>query len=301
MRRILCATDLSEASDEAIRQADELARNSGAALALCHVVPDIQRVHALFPQLHFAEAMAAPELERRAQEALFDRAQSVANRGPDDVEIFVELGTGYAEILARAETWKADLVVTGSRGRGAFARAMLGSVAGQVVRYAHCPVLVARPHAARGVVIAATDLSDAALPAVHAAADEAKRRGAKLVIVHVLELPVPSALWALGSPFGITNVGPSEETMREVHGAARVTLDSALARFGATGEVVIADGDPAAAVLREAESRDAELVVVGTRGRTGIARVALGSVAEKIVQMAASSVLAVRFGDELPT
>jgi universal stress protein E len=297
MKRILCATDLSEASDEAIRQADELARSAGAALALCHVVPDVQSIHPLFPQRHLAEATAAPALERMAHDALLERARTLVGRTPQEIETFVELGIGYAEILARAEAWKADLLVVASRGRTGLARVLLGSVAGQLVRYAHCPVLIARPRAERGIVLAATDLSDAALPALHTAAEEATRRGATLIVMHVLDLVGPAAFWALGSPFGMARAAPSEETMRSVHAAARVTLETALARFGAGGEIVIGDGEPAASILRVADERHPELVVVGTRGRTGLARVALGSVAEKVVQMAATSVLAVRLGD----
>ncbi len=294
MKRVLCATDLSEASDEAIRQADAVARQEGAALALCHVVPDVQRIHALFPQRHLAEALAAPDAERLARDALLERARALTGRGPNEVEAFVELGSGYAEILVRAESWKADLVVAASHGRTGLARVLLGSVATQLVRHAHCPVLIARASAERGIVLAATDLSDASLPAVKAAAAEATRRGATLLVLHVLDLVGPSAFISLGSPFGMASTSPSEETIRAVHSAARVTLESALAGLGASGEIEVADGEAAATILRVADERRAELVVVGTRGRSGLARVALGSVAERVVQLAACSVLAVR-------
>lgn len=302
MQRILCAIDLSEASDEALRQADELARSTGAALAVCHVIPNVQGVHPLFPQRHLDEALGAPELARDARTAMDERVASITGRGPDELEVFVEHGTGYVDIIRRAEIWRADLVVAASLGRTGLARILLGSVASQLVRYAHCPVLVARPPAGpagpagHGVVLAATDLSDAALPAVEAAAAEAVRRKAKLVVVHVLDITPPSSLWALGSPFGMAYAAPSAETLVEVHKAARVTLESALARFGATGETAIVDGEAAVAILREADARNAQLIVVGTRGRTGLTRVALGSVAEKVIERASSSVLAVRLG-----
>ena len=296
MKRILCATDLSEASDEALRQAHEIATSAGALLAVCHVVPDMQRVHPLFPQRHGADATLGLELERRVHVALTDRTKAVTGRGPEQVMIFVEIGAGYAEIVRRAEAWGADLVVAASRGHTGITRMLLGSVASQLVRHAHCPVLIARVPDRQGVVLAATDLSDAALPAVEAAHREALRRKSDLVVVHAVDLAPSSAMWALGSPFGISYAVPSSETLAEVRAAARMTLDGALARFGATGTSVIVEGDPAACILREADARGAELVVVGTRGRTGIARVVLGSVAEKVIQNAACSVLAVRLG-----
>jgi len=114
------------------------------------------------------------------------------------------------------------------------------------------------------------------------------------VIVHALNLSPPSVLLGLGSPFGLAYTGPSTEILADVRSAARETIQSALARFDAEGEIVIADADPGAAVVHLAEERGAALVVVGTRGRTGLSRVALGSVAEKVVHMSPCSVLAVR-------
>ncbi len=293
MKRVLCATDFSEASDEALRQAHEIALGAGAALAVCHVVPDVQRIHPLFPQRHLAEALGAPALEQRARAALIERAEKVTGRGPNEIEIILAIGSGYPEILQHVEEWRADLLVAGGRGHSGLGR-LLGSVASHLVRYASCPVLIARTSAARGVVLAATDLSDAALPAIAAAAEEAVRRNASLVVAHAFDFAGSAGFWALGSPFGLATALLPAEIINEVRDAARATLEGALARFGAKGEIAILEGAPAASILREAEARGAELIVVGTRGRTGFARVALGSVAENVVESAACSVLAVR-------
>jgi nucleotide-binding universal stress UspA family protein len=65
-------------------------------------------------------------------------------------------------------------------------------------------------------------------------------------------------------------------------------------RAGATAEVRVLDGSAAPAIVQVAEEVGAELVVVGTKGRTGVARLALGSVAEEVIRTASTSVLIVR-------
>lgn len=294
MKRILCATDLSEPADEALRQASDLARDVGARLGVCHLLPVANPLHPLSSAPSDSEPLTDPALTARITEALKTRTTSITGRDSSEVEVFVEIGAGYAELLRRAETWRADVVVAASRGLSGLQRVLLGSVASQVVRYAHCPVLVARS-SPKGPVVAATDLSDAALPAVQAAAREAKRREVELVVVHALGLSPAAAMWAaLGTPFGAAYSIPSAETVARVQAAARTTLEAALARFDIDGTIVVPDGSAATSIVVEAERREASLVVVGTHGRTGFARVALGSVAEKVIQNAHCSVLAVR-------
>lgn len=300
MKRILCATDFSEASDEALRQADAIARARGAALGVCHVVPNLQAVHPLFPQDNAGSALQAADLEGRAAAALAERVTTVTGRAKDEVTLHVAVGAGYAEIIRVAERWSAELVVVGSHGRSGLKRLLLGSVASDVLRYAHAPVLVARSTVGARCVLAATDLSDASLPAVEAAAVEAARRKLPLVVAHVLEVDYSASLAALGSPFGVSTYVPSADTLDMITTLAQAQIDAGLERFGAKAEVVILRGSPAAAIIEKAQELEAALVVVGTRGRTGIARVALGSVADKIAQGASSSVLAVRLGAESP-
>ena len=93
-------------------------------------------------------------LDERARAVVIERVTSTTGRAPGSFEVFVERGTEYAEIVRRAEGWRATLVVVGSHGRaGAAQDGRLGGVATKVVRYAHCPVLVARPSAHRGLVV----------------------------------------------------------------------------------------------------------------------------------------------------
>jgi nucleotide-binding universal stress UspA family protein len=290
--RILVAIDLSETSLAALREAHTLATARGAALAVVHVTPHLVDIQALFPQnyganmaaLAQAEAATGLEVERR-----------VAELDPGaTVPIFIERGEAYAEIIRRAERWSATLIVIASHGRTGIARTLLGGIAERVVRYAHCPVLVTRGSGGERLVIAATDLSDPSLPAIARGAEEARLRGARFVVVHAVDATFATHLAAAGAPFGTTVTLPPAEVQRATRDGLTELLRQSIDRFGTPGEPLVLDGPPVGGIVRTAEHLHAELLVVGAHGRTGIARIALGSVAEQLVRLASCPVLVVR-------
>jgi nucleotide-binding universal stress UspA family protein len=289
--RVLAAVDFGEPSLEALRQARALAHGVSGTLGVVHVLPAVQDLHLLFPERSLS---LAADTEAEAQEVRRKvEAHARAELGLELSTVFVERGTPYAEIIRRAEAWPADYVVVGSHGRTGLARMVLGSVAARVVRHAHCSVLVARSSRKSGIVLVATDLSPASLPAIEAGAAAARRTGAKLVAMTVLEWPgVESVAWA--GLFGALPVVPSEQVQVQLRDAARTVLEQAVAATGADAEIRLAEGPVSEQIERLARELDAELLVVGTHGRTGLSRVALGSVAERVLAGSTCSVLAVR-------
>jgi nucleotide-binding universal stress UspA family protein len=266
--RVLVATDLSAAADVALAMGASLASTPGGALAAIHVLPAFHTISIL---------------DERATLAVREHVDRAAGRVP---ELFVEEGSAVAEILKRAEAWHADLVVVGSHGHSGLTR-ILGSVAEKVVRYARCDVLVARVSDARGWVLAATDLSDPSLPAITAGAAEARRRGARLEVVHAI------GFLDIEASYMLELSSPTLNAMRPARDPSDRALAEAVARAGVEAKCAILDNPPAAAIVREAEAIGAELIVVGARGKTGHPWLALGSVAEKVVRAASCSVLAV--------
>lgn len=290
--RILVATDLSEASAEAVRQADAHARATSGAFAVSHVVPNLQSVHMLFPQLYAREAMAHPQFEELAGDAVAKSVAELTGRPEADLELFIDQGTPYAEIVRRAASWKATRLYVGGHGATGLTGVLLGSVAERVVRHATCSVLVTRAMAPTGTVVVATDLSDPSQRAVLAALEEARHRNARLVAVHALDLGLPLA--AIGGPFGAVPVMPPADALNDMRQAARAALTEMVSRLGGKADVEVLDGAAAPAIARAVESLSAELLVIATHGRTGLARVALGSVAERLVGSVAVPVLVVR-------
>ena len=166
---------------------------------------------------------------------------------------------------------------------------ILGSSAEHVVRYANCPVLVAR-HSPAGKILAATDFSDPALPAIEAGAMEAHHRKADLTIIHAVDLaPVMSPFYQ--DFYGAMPVDLSGQ-MRKIW---QQRLDECVHRFKAQGGGLLPNGPAVPAILKAAAELPAQLLVMGTHGRTGLNRlIALGSVAEAVVRTAPCSVLVVR-------
>jgi len=287
---ILAAMDLDKRSNELLRQADALARAYKVKLSVCHVLPEIFAVQPLFPQLHLGDALKLYDLEAAVRDALLKRIRTVTAREPPQIEIEIEQGTIHAGILRAADNIGAGAVVVGGKinHRGMH---ILGSSAEHVVRYANCPVLVAR-HSPAGMVLAATDFSDPALPAVEAGAAEAHRRKADLAIIHAFDLlalmsPVYGEFYGYSAP----PVDLSEQ-MRNIW---QQSLDECVHRFKAKGGGLLRDGPAVPAILSAASELPAQLLVMGTHGRTGLNRlIALGSVAEAVVRAAPCSVLVVR-------
>src|SRR5579863_9435278 len=164
--KVLVATDLSEGADEAIRQGHARAVAAKGELVVCHVVPRAVHHNPLFPQENSAETAGAVGLERRIADATEERVVALTGSEPGSFRVIIDSGSPDAAIVRTADEVGATLVVVSSRGATGLDRLLLGSVAERVVRYAHCAVLVARPHAPTGHILVATDFSESAAAAV---------------------------------------------------------------------------------------------------------------------------------------
>jgi nucleotide-binding universal stress UspA family protein len=281
---VLVGRDLTPAADEPLRQAHTLARDIESPLIVCHVLPELLRVRMLFPQWGGIDPALEKAITTKAREALERQAAAVIGDAKAEVEFVLDSGTPHAGLLAQADSGGAGVIVLGP-----------GKVADFVVRYAAVPVLVARP-SARGVVIGATDFSDPSLPALDAAASEARRRGAALHLLHAVD--VGAYMLASTATAGTTYLGgvptAAMAVLDDLQAAAELRLQESLRRFNVKGKAFAVSGRAAEVIVTAANESRAELIVVGTQGRTGLARLTLGSTAEAVLHSAPCSVLVVR-------
>lgn len=292
-RRLFVAIDFSLDSDEALRQAHERAESTGAQLAVCHISPNHLRSDLLFPHISRVAALRVPlELSQFAR-TVSTRVLEITGRIEGEFELIVDDGTPQALILSHAEEWKADLIYMGSHGETSAADALLGSITNSVLRHAHCPVQVVRPGKTTRRIIVGTDFSDPALIAVMAAAKEAARVSAKLTVVHSLDLIwTPASYPAIA--FGGAPIEMSAEQIKSLEAIAQTRLEENLDQSHIAAETLVTVGPAGSALIEIASEKKAQLIVVGTVGRTGLRRALLGSVAEAVAKGAPCSVLVVR-------
>ncbi len=219
------------------------------------------------------------------------------------VETAVLRGRAAEAIAADARDWRATLVIVGSRGLGSIATMVLGSTSAELADLAPCPVLVARTTTLRPVLLA-TDGSDGARDAETVLAGLPGIREASVRVVSVA---------SLGNPW-VSSIAPGAGVHAQAAHAQYVEQERA-SREAAAGAAVgrlrehgieaaweVRVGDAAQQIVEAARDSGAALVVVGTRGLTGVARAVLGSVARKVLVHAPASVLVVRAGrdDDVP-
>ncbi len=289
---ILAATALGGASEEALRQAHEIAVAMSRPLVAVHVLPEIAGVQPLFPELHRLELEQARRTGEIARTAMAEQWTRAVGSPPEDSALHLASGTPHSVVLQHAEAIGAGLIVVGS---GSFeAGTSFGGVAERIVRDAHCPVLIAKPRRP-GPVLAATDFSDPGLPAVRWGEAEANRRGTKLTVLHAVDLYVSQ----VASPeLNLPEVSLQLIEARRADGRAR--LEKLQQERKPSGGTRLLEGPAQDAIVTAAEQLGADLVVIGTHGRTGFRRLALGSVAEGVVRRAPCSVLVVRLVPHRP-
>ncbi len=139
-------------------------------------------------------------------------------------------------------------------------------------------------------ILHASDFSPASRPAFAQAIDLAKRDGSRLTVVHVMT-PTPVVTDGYVSP------KVWDDLERQVRGHAQREVDKLVARArqaGVRATSMLLDGTPADRIVRAARRLSADLIVLGTHGRGGLAKLFLGSVAERVIAMARCPVLTVR-------
>ena len=289
--RVLIATDLTEHAEPALVRGRAHAEAIGADWVVCHVVPDVLRHHPLAPTPSENDLSLVSNLTKRAAELVTDQVGRVLRVSPDDYRVVIETGRAEDEIVRAAEAEGASLVVIGAKPRAGTER-VLGHVAERVVRYSHTSVLVARPCIPTGMILVATDFTESSLPSVRFGAMLVAKANVDATLLHVMQRP-SIELAQLAVAFGSPTMPPTKETIDQLAQLGLGTLDS-LAKQHGFAHVEQVEGHPADVIVSYAAAMDAEMIVMGSRGRSGLARFVLGSTAEQVIRRSEISVLIAR-------
>lgn len=281
MERILVATDFSTRSDRAIRRATLIARGGGAALLLLHVVDDDQP-----PRIVKAEQQAALDLLR-------EQAQTVREVDRLESECEVVLGDPFEGVVQAGERAQADLIVVGPHRRQVLRDVFVGTTAERTIRNSALPVLMANavPAGPYRRVLVAVDLSPASADALAAVRRLGLDRGCAVWALHVFEAPAMRAL-SRASAAEVDIGDYREEERRRAAGDLAAFLKEA--DFAPARQLVeLNETTVATAICQTGARLGVDLVVLGTRGRSGLRKALLGSVAEEVLRGTDRDVLAV--------
>lgn len=316
IQSILLARDFSPVSSRALRYSVDLARRTGATLHILHA----QILHG--DPLTSGRSATAPGDEEliRDQLSKYDNGDSVTSgvgKGIEVVEAVVRDVAAAPAILRYASDNDIDVICVGTHGRRGIRRFLLGSVAEEVVRRADRPVISVRApedesaaFKAPSRILVPTDFSDPSRVALRHAVELARLYEAQIDVLHVIQQSLHPAFY-VGGVTDIRDIDPNIEEkvedrlsdfLEETFASSKAggpapngpaaEAASPMVDAGVTPHVLIGTIDTEVpAFIHEHEN---DLVVMSTKGQTGLDRVLLGSVAEKIVRMSPCPVLTVK-------
>ncbi len=267
VEKLLLATDRSDYSEGAVREAISLAATCAAelyAVSVIEINPEYETFGTDIIEKEEKEAMAYFE-------SLKERARK---EGVTCQTILRESGDPHRLIVEEAEKKKADMIIIGRHGRKGLAKVLMGSVVGKVIGNAPCNVLVV-PRAARiefRNILAATDGSAHGNAAVSSAIEIARRCGSHII--------------ALSSYFLDNDL---EEARTNVNNAMKEARKEGMSVEGITPR-----GRPHDAIVETAGGRAVDLIVMGAYGKTGLKKLLMGSSTEKVIGLAGCAVLVAR-------
>ena len=282
LKNILFATDFSAASDAAAPIAIQIARHYGAKVYGVHV-NRFDDYTAAAPNAWAAMAEAAEKETKEDAGRLNEQFQGIEH------EAVIGEGNIWEVVSNLIKEKEIDLVVLGTRGRTGLGRALLGSVAEQILRQAPCPVLTVGPHvnlwsdeyAKMREILYATDLAADFPIAAPYAVSLAQENQAHLVLLHVIEDAKAGDL--VDSP---EVVDVKERKLQQ--------LVSQQAGLWCDPTYIVEQGPAAEKILDVAKRRHTDLIVLGARPAKGLAtHLNMGTV-HKVVSQATCPVLTVR-------
>lgn len=287
--KVLFATDGSPCSNYAEQVMTQFPFAEKPHVQLVNVCPT-DDLHAIGPDVPLAINEMIDQCRSQATN-LLDQVEKRIGEWAAGVERTLLAGHVAHELLEEIDRSKPDVVVIGSHGYGAFRRFLLGSVSTRLVEHAHCSVLVARPHrgetdrAATERILVADDgsaMSTQAWKRIHSAS--LTDRHSVRVISVMGEVPV----------YGMEAYLETQEAWQTEVANSKQRVHDIAEKFqeltpNVQSEVLTSASIPTE-VVADADEFNADLIVIGSTGRTGLSRFLLGSVSKGILHHAHCSV-----------
>ena len=297
IRRILCPVDFSEYSRQALDFAVAIARWYDARITVLYVRAFSMPVLATGPFIGTEVFGAEPLTDRERTDLRHRLTDFVASDVAAGAAIDIDVDQGYsvsACIVSQAKGLDADLITMGTHGRSGLDHALIGSVAEKVLRKAPCPVLTVPPLAHEAVptalerIVCAVDFSKRSAGELEYAVSIAERAGARLTVLHVIDLPPEVPQLRLG---GLAEYRAAR--FEQARGWMAELVTPALHARCPIDELLLV-GTPSREIVRTAAEQHADLVIMGVQGRGALDLMFFGSTTNHVIQRANCPVLTVR-------
>jgi nucleotide-binding universal stress UspA family protein len=276
--KVVIAVDATPHSQKLVADAVNRPWPSGSSFSLLHFVDPYRFVKA---PISLQRAKIAAQLE-------LEKLKAILIEAGWKTETDVILGHPASGICKAAASWNADLVMLGSHDPNAVTRLLLGSTAHSVLRRASCAVEIIRPReggktspAVGMKILVATDGSGYSITAIRAVAKRPWPDGSE---VKLLAIPDPIVRTTMFPYFELKeveylNTASLEEAKKAVDAGSKI-LSKAGVKVSA--EMPFPKESPAKEIVNEARQWGADLIVLGSHGRRGLSRLAMGSVSEHV-------------------
>ncbi len=291
IKNILVPVDFSEFSDRAVNYARFLAKHYQAKITLLHAITLFHAEPGQEKQLEeYEQWIAEREKEVRAS---FSKHNADGKQQGVEIDGYVVRSFSAADtILDYIADNDVDIVVIGTHGRTGFKKFVYGSVAEKIVRLSPIPVITLHrapePPAIRRILVP-VDFSDYAKTAVEKARDIAQKFKADLTFLHVIEQSLHPAFYAADIA-SIFQVDPGLKNRILERMAAFTGISPEQAGFA------VSEGKAHKEIKKYAEMHEIDLIVMATRGLSGLEQFLIGSNAERVVSIAPCPVLTVGRG-----
>jgi nucleotide-binding universal stress UspA family protein len=279
---ILAATDFSTRSQRAVRRAGLLARDSGAGLTLVHVVDDDQP-----PDLVAIEM-------REAERILGEQIGAIAELRGAPSRPLVVAGDPFDGILRAAASTAADLIVMGAHRKQLLRDILVGTTIERVIRTGPVPVLMVNGEVGQPyrTALAAVDLCEPSVKAIRTGMALGLPGGARLALVHAF-LPLAKGMMLYSGLDRETIDGHvADERVRATNELTAFLKANGLDDHGQPVRVV-EEGTPFEVISTAVKQVKPDVLIIGTHGRSSIAKALLGSVTEEVLRSLDVDILAV--------
>jgi nucleotide-binding universal stress UspA family protein len=277
-KSILCPTDFSDASLDALRFAAFAAHSSHGKLTLLYVDEYEKTAVGFFED----DQERRKEHRRRAEAFAYERFDIIIKflrLKPEHTRKVVRFGTAYIEIINEAEKSNYDAIALSTGGLGNSSPHLLGRTAERIVRLCRTPVITLRPQEPPtqfkiSTVLCPTDFSEYSNYSLPYAISIARKFEAKLIMLHVTSLDVQH-------PELLLSKFPDPHNYHEL--ADEITIERLVGK----------DIEPENTIVRVAEEEQVDMIVIGTHGARGMRRVQIGTATEEVVRRVMMPVLTI--------